>query len=897
MASLYDTLKRNFDDNEGLKKYLYGGLLLAVFGLALWVRYMPADSMAFLQALDPYMIARMSSAIAENGVIPSVDVLRYFPFFTPTHLLNNGNIVIPAYLFQVVRMFGVNFMTWAKFYPALMGALAVIPMYFIGKKMFDRKTGVLSAFFLATSAAIMHRSSAGWFEKEPIANVLMITSMYFFIRAWDDSEWISGIVSGTLLGVSATAWGGTNFLFLLYPITVFGIAGLVPIVSSLPVMLFDGEMNRLDVKGLFRAFAPVAVLGTVLPFILNGSSSTWSLPNKFFLVNMGVLAFLALRYVLDEYEIVSENVVPYLSHIIVSIGAFMLLLSPLYSQTLYNRVSGIIRVALQSGGGVIAGTVAENTPASITQVVSKLGASMGARILPGAGLFAEFFSGWTFSLIGSGILAVFFVHLIGKQYFRVKDADINSFAGGSTIAVTLISLLVYFGLSGGQAAAFVPAILLTVLVTSLVYLYELSMSDEGLEQWVIALFIIWGLLFVLTIFTGQMVLASAFAVLQGVFLMSQEGERFETDFHWSYSLVVLWIFSTVYGSTQRSRLIFLTASPVAMVAGIGVSKMFDYIASSSVWEEISISGNFDALSVFAVAASFLLIAVNVSAVTVMAKSIGGSPNDAWMESMDYMREETPEGSVMLSWWDYGYWFESIGERPAVADGGNMGYYAHGNNKSKINYPLAEFLTSDSPENHTDFLETHSTDYIVLDSTMIGKYSAVSQIAHRSNSDFNSMQTAECVTVRTSQGRTCKTATVDNNTVIHYDMRGLEFLVPFKRTADGFSINGKPLIRNGGMTVTVSNVCTGNGVLGTGEDEASSGGFQEALRESFSMNVPFGGCISLHPYYSPSRIVVVPPAIMDSTLVRLYLMDGNDIDFVEKAFDNGYVKMWKVDTEE
>ena len=897
MASLYDTVKRKFEDNEGLKKYLYGGLLLAVFGLALWVRYMPADSMAFLQALDPYMIARMSSAIAENGMMPSVDVLRFFPFFTPTHLLNNGNIVIPAYLFQAARMFGVNFMTWAKFYPALMGALAVFPVYFIGKKMFDRKTGVLSAFFLATSAAIMHRSSAGWFEKEPIANVLMITSMYFFIRAWDDSDWISGIVSGTLLGVSATAWGGTNFLFLLYPITVFGIAGLVPIISSLPVMLFDGEMNGLDVKGLFRAFTPVAILGTVLPYILNGSGSTWMIPNNFFFVNMGVLAFLTVRYVVDEYEMVSEKVVPYLSHILVSLGAVMVLLSPLYSQTLYNKISSIVRVALQSGGGVIAGTVAENTPASISQVVSKLGASMGARVLPGAGLFAEFFSGWTFSLVGSGILAVFFIHLLGKQYFGVKEADINSFAGGSSVAVTVISLLVFFGLAGGQAAAFIPAILITVLVTTLVYLYELSVSDEGLEQWVVALFVIWALLFSITALTGQLVLASAFAVLQGIFLMFQKGEKFETDFHWSYSLVVLWIFSTVYGSTQKSRLIFLTASPVAMVAGIGVSKMFDYIASSSVWEDLSFSGSFDALSVFAVAASLLLVVVNVSAVTVMAKSIGGSPNDAWMESMDYMREETPPGSVMLSWWDYGYWFESIGERPAVADGGNMGYYAHSKNISKINYPLADFLTSDSPENHTDFLERYSTDYIVLDSTMIGKYSAVSQISHRSNSDFNSMQTAGCVSTRTSQGQSCKTSRVNNNTVIHYNMRGLEFLVPFTRTGNGFRIDGTPLIRNRGMTVPVSNVCTEDGVFKTRAGEGSSGGFQNSLQESFSMNVPFGGCISLHPYYGPSRIVVVPPAIMDSTLVRLYLMDGNDIDFADKVFDNGYVKMWKVDTEE
>jgi len=41
------------------------------------------------------------------------------------------------------------------------------------------------------------------------------------------------------------------------------------------------------------------------------------------------------------------------------------------------------------------------------------------------------------------------------------------------------------------------------------------------------------------------------------------------------------------------------------------------------------------------------------------------------------------------------------------------------------------------------------------------------------------------------------------------------------------------------------------------------------------------------------MVVVPPAIMDHTLVELYLMNGENVPFVEPAYSNGYVRSWTV----
>jgi len=39
----------------------------------------------------------------------------------------------------------------------------------------------------------------------------------------------------------------------------------------------------------------------------------------------------------------------------------------------------------------------------------------------------------------------------------------------------------------------------------------------------------------------------------------------------------------------------------------------------------------------------------------------------WLDAVSWIKENTPPGSVILSWWDYGYWITTMGERPTLAD--------------------------------------------------------------------------------------------------------------------------------------------------------------------------------------------------------------------------------------
>ncbi len=64
-------------------------------------------------------------------------------------------------------------------------------------------------------------------------------------------------------------------------------------------------------------------------------------------------------------------------------------------------------------------------------------------------------------------------------------------------------------------------------------------------------------------------------------------------------------------------------------------------------------------------------------------------NDAWIRALEYIRANTSEDSLIVSWWDYGYWISVDGGRRSVADGSTY-------NETQIRI-LARILTGNEDE--------------------------------------------------------------------------------------------------------------------------------------------------------------------------------------------------------
>ncbi|MDY6768687.1 MAG: STT3 domain-containing protein [Candidatus Nanohaloarchaea archaeon] len=840
----------------------YPGLLALVFLFALWIRLIPREGMQYLQALDPYMIARMSRHVAGGGGLPMIDMWRYFPYGTPTYLLNNGDIFIPAYLYQVAAPF-MDWLTWAQVYPALAGAFMVVAMYFTGKEMFDRQTGVLAAFFLAAAPGVLRRSSAGWFEKEPFAAFLMISSIYLLTRAWRRTSWPAGILSGVSLGLALTVWGGAKFLVLLYPLVL------------VPAALLETDAERL-----VAAFTPTVLIGHVFAAAVNPGG--WSFPTGSFVLSAAALAVIWTRYLVEAYDMVPEERLGYVVPGLYAGGGVLLFLSPLYSQRLAGYVMGFVDRATQSsGGGVIAGTVAENQAARAGQIVGQLGAFRAQRVLPGViAPFSELFSGWTFALVGTGVLVAVMGGMLFRRFLGREEVSLTAAYSGVAAASASLFLAVGTLLSQRSLVWLVWALPPIVVGAAAIYLWPDSRDRVvfgGLYVGLIAYAVLLLAVAMPQAVTAFLFVAAVLLVGAGLLLFAPE-QMVAVQNRWYLIIPLFWILSTLYGAAQKSRLLFLTAQPVALMAGYGLSTGLHQLRRSTVWDrvaaaevEVEPERAYRAVLGVLLAATIL---INGAAAFSMAQSVGGSPNQLWMENLDFMREETPIDSVVLSWWDYGYWFETIGARAAIADGGNMGFYAQPG-EGKINLPLADFLTAADYTEHLDWLRSLSVDYVVLDSSMIGKYSAVSQIHNRNNNQFSAMQTASC---RSRENR-CLTTRANNQTYLMYQTRGTRFLVPFEQTDGTPEISGTPLMQTRRGTAAVANVCSEDGI-------------REVEVPQNRSAIP--GCVAFHPYRQHQTLVYIPRDVMDSTLVNLYVMDAYGMDHFEEVFDNGYVKMWRVD---
>jgi hypothetical protein len=48
-------------------------------------------------------------------------------------------------------------------------------------------------------------------------------------------------------------------------------------------------------------------------------------------------------------------------------------------------------------------------------------------------------------------------------------------------------------------------------------------------------------------------------------------------------------------------------------------------------------------------------------------------NTDWEAALAYLKHDTPEDSVVMSWWDYGYWILDMADRRPVVDNGYYGW--------------------------------------------------------------------------------------------------------------------------------------------------------------------------------------------------------------------------------
>ena len=288
-------------------------LAVAIIGfVSLWVRTLPSDTV-FL----PGGIVRFATNDAWYHMRTLYVLLENYPnrmFYNPMTNYPYGSYIHFGPLFdQMIAITSfvlgmgspspqlVN--TIAAYFPAVLGALTVVPVYYIGKYLGGRKTGLLAAILIAFAPGqFLSRSLIGFTDHHVAESLFSTFFMMFFILALISAKekklrfedvfnknlrvlkepLLYSVVAGVMYSAYQLSWpGGSLFLLITFIYTVFqyildnfrnessdylGFAGIVTfLVSTLLILPFVHPDMGFSLY-YYSWFHVVTALGTMAGF-------------------------------------------------------------------------------------------------------------------------------------------------------------------------------------------------------------------------------------------------------------------------------------------------------------------------------------------------------------------------------------------------------------------------------------------------------------------------------------------------------------------------------------------------------------------------------------------------------------------------------------------------------
>jgi dolichyl-diphosphooligosaccharide--protein glycosyltransferase len=328
--------------------------LIAIFAAALIARVYPARYGYYLNEFDPYFDYYGASFIVdsfdEKGILGFADYFSWrdfktwFPEGRDVAATSQAGLHFGgAVLYIIARdMFGIgsSLYDFLVLFPAVFGALTVIPIFLIVRRLTGPGGAILASLIIAFSTPLITRGNLGWFKSEPFALFLAISGAFFFLTLYDSKMTsrrfvLTAITAGLLLGYANTAWGGS-----LYFTVVFGLLLLFS-----PFLAVD---HRRTVFG-----------GTIFVAIYLLTSAMFPRPGPSIITNpagfalLGGLGFSILSYII-RITVPAQEYSRTLTKIIVAAGLFgLVIVSFGVVSDISGRYQTVIYPYLRSGNPLV----------------------------------------------------------------------------------------------------------------------------------------------------------------------------------------------------------------------------------------------------------------------------------------------------------------------------------------------------------------------------------------------------------------------------------------------------------------------------------------------------------------------------------------------------------------
>ena len=615
--------------------------------------------------LDPFLYLRLAYEIVDSGGISNPDTMRYHGAKPYYNFLPYGI----AWLYKILNVFDrqISLEYAAIIFPVIFFGASIIVFFFFVRKVFNKRS-IMQKNLIAVLSTALYAVTPLMLHRT-VAGVPELESagLFFF--------WLSFLLF-------LHAWGkkSENQNKFLNKKNLFALlAGI-----STSFMIFTWGGSKFILMSLSLAVLISFIFGKVKKQEII-VYSLWFLPSIFFLVlKSGFFSMIEL----------TNGLAPTFVFFVLMINIFL-------RENLEEKIKGIfkkewiskeiISILLVLFIGVL--TLLIIKPAYVIGLIGaikesllypfgreRVGVTVAENAKPYVVDWISQFGRWFFWLFFFGTIFLFhsaIEHLHKKEKIILNLSFIififgfvfSRYSSSSTFnGDNLISQVVYFGS-------------LFLLMFSLLYIYIKRSKQKD--------------------FSGLL----------------------EIDF--SHIFILSLIILMIIASRGAIRL-FVISSPVFIIAA-----GFLPVALLSHWTKSKDDLLKLVLFIFLIASLVLLSLTFISYEKTTAESakvsVPSPYNMQWQQAMSWVRETTPVDSIFVHWWDYGYWVQTLGERPTVTDGGHENTY--------WDHLIGRYvLTTQKPEAALSFMKTHNVSYLLIDSSDLGKYPAYSSIGSDSSGE-------------------------------------------------------------------------------------------------------------------------------------------------------------------
>lgn len=303
------------------------------------------------------------------------------------------------------------------------------------------------------------------------------------------------------------------------------------------------------------------------------------------------------------------------------------------------------------------------------------------------------------------------VVLLARQastYLGTRRLQLLALGGASIATVAVVFVLSYFNIVSNPSGKFYAV--LNPLVRGDVPIIQ-SVAEHQPATWG-SFFYEFGAIIFLTLF--------------GIVFILQRGRNDDI-------FLGLWGISSVYFAASFVRLTLILAPAFCILAGIGAVELgkpaVDIIREAVIYPKrktrvIARIGREFGVAIFLILLILIVpsfwraVQGSYQPATIVTSSIPTVPSGGnelkytdWLEALSWMRENTPQGSVVFAWWDYGYWITALGDRRSLADNGTQ-------NATQIGIIAQAFLSNQTFAMPT--LKRYNVSYVAIFITPSGQ---------------------------------------------------------------------------------------------------------------------------------------------------------------------------------